>query len=81
MQRLLAEESFGKREIQSVKTSGAKLFFIKLQQEDWNESEDAVVPKHLDISVIVNGHMHIGFGDVEEKFRKIQAEIEKRIEN
>jgi|GEM_PF-3635626 hypothetical protein len=44
MQRLLAEEPFGKRKIQSMKTSGAKLFFIKLQQEDWNESEDTVVP-------------------------------------
>ena len=34
MQRLLAKESFGKKTIRSVKTSDAKLFLIKLQQED-----------------------------------------------
>ena len=34
VQRLLAKESFGKKTIRSVKTSDAKLFFIKLQQED-----------------------------------------------
>ena len=34
VQRLLAKETFGKKIIRSVKTSGAKLFLIKLQQED-----------------------------------------------
>ena len=34
VQRLLAKEEFGKRTIRSVKTSDAKLFLIKLQQED-----------------------------------------------
>ena len=34
VQRLLAKESFGKKTIRSVKTSDAKLFLIKLQQED-----------------------------------------------
>ena len=34
VQRLLAKEAFGKKTIQSVKTSDAKLFLIKLQQED-----------------------------------------------
>ena len=34
VQRLLAKETFGKRTIRSVKTSDAKLFLIKLQQED-----------------------------------------------
>lgn len=34
VQRLLARESFGKKRIRSVKTSDAKLFLIKLQQED-----------------------------------------------
>ena len=34
MQRLLAKEAFGKKTIRSVKTSDAKLFLIKLQQED-----------------------------------------------
>ena len=34
VQRLLAKEAFGKKTIRSVKTSGAKLFLIKLQQED-----------------------------------------------
>ena len=34
MQRLLAKETFGKKTIRSVKTSDAKLFLIKLQQED-----------------------------------------------
>ena len=29
-----AKEAFGKKTIRSVKTSGAKLFLIKLQQED-----------------------------------------------
>ena len=33
MQRLLAKEAFGKKTIRSVKTSDAKLFLIKLQQE------------------------------------------------
>ena len=34
VRRLLAKEAFGKKMIRSVKTSDAKLFFIKLQQED-----------------------------------------------
>ena len=34
VQRLLAKEAFGKKTIRSVKTSEAKLFLIKLQQED-----------------------------------------------
>lgn len=34
VQRLLAKETFGKKTIRSVKTSDAKLFLIKLQQED-----------------------------------------------
>lgn len=34
VQRLLAKETFGKKMIRSVKTSDAKLFLIKLQQED-----------------------------------------------
>ena len=34
VQRLLAKESFWKKTIRSVKTSDAKLFLIKLQQED-----------------------------------------------
>ena len=34
VQRLLAKEVFGKKTIRSVKTSDAKLFLIKLQQED-----------------------------------------------
>ena len=34
MQRVLAKEPFGKKTIRSVKTSDAKLFLIKLQQED-----------------------------------------------
>lgn len=34
VQRLLAKEAFGKKAIRSVKTSDAKLFLIKLQQED-----------------------------------------------
>ena len=34
VQRLPAKESFGKKTIRSVKTSDAKLFLIKLQQED-----------------------------------------------
>jgi hypothetical protein len=34
VQRLLAKEAFGKKTIRSVKTSDAKLFPIKLQQED-----------------------------------------------
>lgn len=34
VQRLLAKEAFGKKMIRSVKTSEAKLFLIKLQQED-----------------------------------------------
>ena len=34
VQRLLAKEAFGKKTIRSVKTSDAKLFLIKLQQED-----------------------------------------------
>ena len=34
VQRLLAKEAFGKKMIRSVKTSDAKLFLIKLQQED-----------------------------------------------
>ena len=34
MQRLLAKEAFGKKTIRSLKTSDAKLFLIKLQQED-----------------------------------------------
>ena len=36
VQRLLAKEAFGKKTIRSVKTSDAKLFLIKLQQEDGN---------------------------------------------
>lgn len=34
VQRLLGKEPFGKKTIRSVKTSDAKLFLIKLQQED-----------------------------------------------
>ena len=34
VQRLLAKEAFGKKTIRSVKTFDAKLFLIKLQQED-----------------------------------------------
>lgn len=34
VQRLLAKEPFGKKTIRSVKTSDAKIFLIKLQQED-----------------------------------------------
>ena len=34
VQRLLAKEAFGKKTIRSVKTPDAKLFLIKLQQED-----------------------------------------------
>ena len=34
VQRLLAKEAFGKKTIRSVKTSDAKLFLIKLQQEE-----------------------------------------------
>ena len=34
VQRILAKEAFGKKTIRSVKTSDAKLFLIKLQQED-----------------------------------------------
>lgn len=34
VQRVLAKESFAKKAIRSVKTSDAKLFLIKLQQED-----------------------------------------------
>ena len=34
VQRLLVKETFGKKTIRSVKTSDAKLFLIKLQQED-----------------------------------------------
>ena len=34
VQRLLAKEAFGKKTIRSVKPSNAKLFLIKLQQED-----------------------------------------------
>ena len=34
VQRLLAKEAFGKKTIRSVKTSDAKMFLIKLQQED-----------------------------------------------
>ena len=34
VQRLLAKEAFGKKTIRTVKTSDAKLFLIKLQQED-----------------------------------------------
>ena len=34
VQRLLAKKAFGKKTIRSVKTSDAKLFLIKLQQED-----------------------------------------------
>ena len=34
VQRLLAKEAFGKKTIRGVKTSDAKLFLIKLQQED-----------------------------------------------
>ena len=34
VQRSLAKEAFGKKTIRSVKTSDAKLFLIKLQQED-----------------------------------------------
>ena len=34
VQKLLAKETFGKKTIRSVKTSDAKLFLIKLQQED-----------------------------------------------
>ena len=34
VQRLLAKEAFGKKTIRRVKTSDAKLFLIKLQQED-----------------------------------------------
>ena len=34
VQRVLAKEAFGKKTIRSVKTSDAKLFLIKLQQED-----------------------------------------------
>lgn len=34
VQRLLAKEAFGKKTIRSVKTSDAKVFLIKLQQED-----------------------------------------------
>ena len=34
VQRLLAKEAFGKKMIRSVKTFDAKLFLIKLQQED-----------------------------------------------
>ena len=34
VQRVLAKEPFGKKTIRSVKTSDAKLFLIKLQQED-----------------------------------------------
>lgn len=34
MQRVLAKEPFGQKKITSIKTSDAKLFLIKLQQED-----------------------------------------------
>lgn len=34
VQRVLAKESFGQKKIRSIKTSDAKLFLIKLQQED-----------------------------------------------
>ena len=34
VQRLLAKEKFGSQKIRSVKTSDAKIFLIKLQQED-----------------------------------------------
>lgn len=34
VQRVLAKEPFGNKTIRSVKTSDAKLFLIKLQQED-----------------------------------------------
>lgn len=34
VQRVLAKEAFGKKKIRSIKTSDAKLFLIKLQQED-----------------------------------------------
>ena len=34
VQRLLAKEAFSKKTIRSMKTSDAKLFLIKLQQED-----------------------------------------------
>ena len=34
MQRLLEKKAFGKKKIQSVNTSNAKLFLIKLQHED-----------------------------------------------
>ena len=34
VQRVLAKETFGQKPIRSVKTSDAKLFLIKLQQED-----------------------------------------------
>lgn len=34
VQRILAKESFGQKKIRTVKTSDAKLFLIKLQQED-----------------------------------------------
>ena len=34
VQRILAKESFGQKKIRTIKTSDAKLFLIKLQQED-----------------------------------------------
>ena len=34
VQRILAKEPFGQKKIRTVKTSDAKLFLIKLQQED-----------------------------------------------
>ena len=34
VQRVLAKEPFGQKKIRTVKTSDAKLFLIKLQQED-----------------------------------------------
>ena len=34
VQRILANEPFGQKKIRTVKTSDAKLFLIKLQQED-----------------------------------------------
>lgn len=34
VQRILAKEPFGQKKIRSIKTSDAKLFLIKLQQED-----------------------------------------------
>ena len=54
LQRLLAKEAFGKKTIRSVKTSDAKLFLIKLQQEDGKSySSIPVSYTHLQIPVSI----------------------------